>query len=75
MTKKIVTIVFVLHSVTSVQQDLSQKCSAWRDYGLLFWSLLLQRKNNVCGLRWEGMDELEVNSLALDKGTYKSLDS
>ena len=35
---------------------------------LLFWSLLLQRKSKVCGLRWGGMDELEVKSLALDKG-------
>ena len=32
MTKKIVTIVLVLHSVTSVQQDLSQKCSAWKAF-------------------------------------------
>ena len=57
------------------KQDLSRKCSAWKDFGLLFWSLLLQRKSKVCGLRWGGMDELEVKSLALDKGTYKSLDS
>ena len=71
----------VVKSWTSLEkrktQDLSRKCSAWKDFGLLFWSLLLQRKIKVCGLRWGGMDELEVKSLslALDKGTYKSLDS
>ena len=57
------------------KQDLSQKCSAWKYFGLLFWSLLLQRTSKVCGLRWGGMDELEVESVSLDKGTYKSLDS
>ena len=56
-------------------QDFSRKCSAWKDFGLLFWSLLLQRKSTVCGLSWGRMDVLEVESLALDKGTYKSLDS
>ena len=58
-----------------LEQDLSRKCSAWKDFGLLFWSLLLQRKSTVCGLSWGRMEELEVESLALDKGTYKSLDS
>ena len=57
------------------KQDLSRKRSAWKDFGLLFWSILLQSKSKVCGLRWGGMDELEVASVALDIGTYKSLDS
>ena len=48
------------------KQDLSRKCSAWKDFGLLFWSLLLQRKSKVGGLRWGGMDDLEVESVVLD---------
>ena len=54
------------------KQELSQKCSDWTDFGLLFWSLLLQRKSKVCGLRWEGMDELEVESVALNKKLKKA---
>ena len=64
-----------LHNIrrSNSQQDLSRKCSAWKDFGLLFWFLLLQRKSKVCGLRWGGMDELEVKSVALDKGTLSKL--
>ena len=65
----------LIDNTTNIEQDLSRKCSTYKDFGLLFWSLSLQRKSKVCGLRWGGMDELEVKSLALDKGIYKNLDS
>ena len=67
--------VYFILSIYETEQDLSRKCSAWKDFGLLSWSLSLQRKGKVCGLRWGCIYELEVKSLALDKGTYKSLDS
>ena len=57
---------------TISDQKISRKCSAWKDFGLSFWFLSLQRKSKVCGLRWGGMDELEVKSLALVKGLIKA---
>ena len=39
------------------------------------WSIWPTIYNLAFGKGGEGMDELEVKSVALDKGTYKSLDS
>ena len=56
---------------TSSKQDLSRKCSA-----LDFYFGPSSFKERVkCVVKVGGMDKLEVKSLALDKGTYKSLDS
>ena len=40
-------IIVVLTSLDS-EQGLSRKCSAWKYFGLLFWSLSLQRKSKLC---------------------------
>ena len=60
------------------KQDLSQKCAAWKDFGLWRWDFgSFSLKNRVeCAVKGgEGWGELEVKSLDQDKAPYKSLAS